>query len=109
MKLNQRAIRAIMRKDLRQVTQNKMVWLPMVILPLILLVIMPLAMVLLPTLFPTADADMEEVITMLDRAPAFMRAPLAETLTSFSRETSISRSIFSLIKGLPVASALTSA
>lgn len=78
MKLNQRAIRAIMRKDLRQVTQNKMVWLPMVILPLILLVIMPLAMVLLPTLFPTADADMEEVITMLDRAPAFMRAPLAE-------------------------------
>jgi len=76
--LNRPAIRAIMLKDLRQVTQNKMVWMPMVILPLILLVIMPLAMVLLPTYFPTSDADMQEVITMLDRAPEFMRAPLAD-------------------------------
>lgn len=77
MKLNWRAIRAITRKDLRLTAQNKAVWLPMIVLPIILLVIMPVMTVLLPTLFPTADADMEEVIVMLDQAPAALRAPLA--------------------------------
>jgi ABC-type Na+ efflux pump permease subunit len=77
MKLNWRAIRAITRKDLKLIAQNKAVWLPMIVLPLTVLVIMPVITVLLPTLFPTADADMEEVIAMLDQAPAALRAPLA--------------------------------
>ncbi len=76
MKLNWRAIRAIMAKDLKQVAQNRMVWLPMIILPLIVLVFLPLFTVLLPTLFPTSDSDLQDVMTMLDKAPATMRAPL---------------------------------
>jgi ABC-2 type transport system permease protein len=77
MSLNWRAIRAIIVKDLKQVVQNKMVWVPMIILPIIMLVILPLFTVLLPTLLPTGDADIEEVMTLLDKAPAALRAPLA--------------------------------
>jgi len=76
MSLNGRAIRAIMAKDLKQVVQNKMVWLPMIILPFIFLVFMPLFTVLLPSLVPMSQSDLDEVLVMLDKAPAALRTPL---------------------------------
>lgn len=57
MNWNWRAMRAIMRKDLRQVTQNKMVWLPMVILPALFLIIFPALIVLLPSFAPLDELD----------------------------------------------------
>jgi len=47
--MNTRFLRAIVRKDLLTMLQNRGVWLPIVILPVILLVIMPLALILAPT------------------------------------------------------------
>ncbi|MHB0858882.1 MAG: ABC transporter permease subunit [Anaerolineae bacterium] len=62
MNWNWRATRALMRKDLKQVLTNKMVWLPIVIVPLVLLVLMPAGLVLMPTLVPAelnnTDTDM---------------------------------------------------
>ncbi|MHB1295911.1 MAG: ABC transporter permease subunit [Anaerolineae bacterium] len=75
MKWNWRATRALMRKDLRQVTQNKMVWLPIVIVPLVILVLMPGAMVLLPSLIP-AEMDVEDAEMLLQVLPEAQRAPL---------------------------------
>jgi ABC-type Na+ efflux pump permease subunit len=76
MSLNWRAIRAIMLKDLKQVIQNKMVWLPMVILPIIFLVFMPLFTVLLPSLFPMGQGDLEEVLMLVEKAPPSLVAPM---------------------------------
>jgi ABC-type Na+ efflux pump permease subunit len=67
---NYRAIRAIMAKDFRQVTQNKMVWLPMIILPLILQVLIPLGLVLMPQFLPAEELDMEDLDMMLKVMPA---------------------------------------
>ncbi len=73
MKWNTRAMRAIMVKDLRQVAQNRMVWLPMILLPAILNVLMPLVLILLPTLmspadFQADDLDMGELFRVLPGA-----------------------------------------
>jgi len=74
MKWNWRAMRAIMRKDLRQVTQNKMVWLPMIIVPAILLVIFPTVAVLLPSLAPIDD--LEDLRQLEGILPASLAGPL---------------------------------
>lgn len=54
--MNGRAIRAIVRKDMRVVTQSKIVMLPLIVVPLIMLVILPGAFALLPNLLGGAQA-----------------------------------------------------
>lgn len=76
MKHNARAIRAIALKDLGQVLRNKTVWLPMILLPLILQVILPAAMTLLPTFVPSDDMDMDELVTMMATMPGELRSAL---------------------------------
>lgn len=66
--MNWRAIRAMMRKDIRQVLANKMIWLPMVLVPLILQVIIPLIMILMPTWVGAeefANEDLSELLVVL--------------------------------------------
>jgi ABC-2 type transport system permease protein len=53
MKIKWNKLFALARKDLIEVTQNKSVWMPMVILPLIFVVIIPLAVTVLPLVFPS--------------------------------------------------------
>ena len=65
MNWNWRAIRAMIRKDLQQVRQNRMIWLPMILVPALLNVILPLVMVLLPSLATSSSqslnsSDLEE-------------------------------------------------
>lgn len=66
--MNWRAIWAIVRKDLRVVTQNKGVVLPIVLLPLILFVVLPLLVLLVPTAFGgagAAESDLQELLSMV--------------------------------------------
>jgi ABC-type transport system involved in multi-copper enzyme maturation permease subunit len=49
--MNRRIIWAIARKDWREVRQNGMAWKPMLILPLIICVLLPVIIILGPTLF----------------------------------------------------------
>lgn len=74
MKRNGRAIRAIIRKDLRQVLQSKSVILPMVLVPALLLVVMPVVMVLLPNWVDPADLDVEDVQGLFQAMPPSLRA-----------------------------------
>lgn len=65
--MNWRAIRAIIRKDLRVVLQNKGVVLPILLLPLILFVLLPLVFWLLPqSLGASGNAgDLQELMAMV--------------------------------------------
>lgn len=68
MSWNWRAIRAMIRKDMQQVRQNRMIWLPMILVPALLNVIMPLTMVLLPSLASPesfGDSDLEGLLKVL--------------------------------------------
>jgi len=79
--MNWRAVRAIMRKDLRVVLTNRMVWLPMIIVPLFLMVLLPLGLVMAPTLDPDTFASgemmLEDFGPMLTALPEPIRDRLA--------------------------------
>ncbi|HSV86204.1 MAG TPA: hypothetical protein VLH85_06495, partial [Levilinea sp.] len=75
--MNTRIIKAIATKDLLEVRQNRAAWMPMIIVPLLFVIIMPLAMILIPPyLGPDAvrDSDMD---TFLRNMPAGMQQHLA--------------------------------
>jgi len=56
--MNSRHIWAIARKDLREASANKAVWVPMLIVPLIFVVVMPLIMILVYNSIPEAEASL---------------------------------------------------
>jgi ABC-2 type transport system permease protein len=53
-----RTVKTIMQKDLKEVRQNKGVLLPAVIVPLFFMVLLPAAIILIPTLIPAASDDL---------------------------------------------------
>ena len=67
--MNQRAIRALVRKDLKVVVQSKAVLLPIIIVPLLMLAI-PLVMLFVMARVPISNQDMQEIEPML-RNPVF--------------------------------------
>lgn len=79
--MNWRVIRAVMLKDLRVVSANRMVWVPMVIVPLFLQVLLPVGLVLAPTLDPDTFASgemmLEDFGAMLTALPEPIRQKLA--------------------------------
>jgi ABC-2 type transport system permease protein len=74
--MHTRAVRAIIRKDLRQVTQNKLVWLPMIIVPALLQVIMPVVSVALPTMLGPEAFSMEDMSGLLNALPPELRGAM---------------------------------
>ena len=48
--MNWRAVGALARKDLREVRQNKVAWIPAAIVPMVIVLLLPLAFILGPTL-----------------------------------------------------------
>ena len=52
--MNLRSIRTLMVKDLKEVRQNKGAWIPAVVVPLIFMVLLPGAVILVPTQIPAA-------------------------------------------------------
>ncbi|MHB1354606.1 MAG: ABC transporter permease subunit [Anaerolineae bacterium] len=76
MNWNWRGIRAIMRKDLKQVFQNTMVWIPFIIVPLVLMVLLPLGLVLLPTI-SIDELKADDLAGLFSSMPAELKARLA--------------------------------
>lgn len=68
--MNIRAIKAIVRKDLKVAMQNKGVLLPIIILPLILFIVYPLIMVYTSTMVDTLGTSMNNMDELLARMPA---------------------------------------
>ena len=78
--MNARTIFAIVRKDLKVVTQNKGVTLPIIMVPLILFGILPWLVVLLPSLVNIAGVsanDLSDVQGLINRMPAGFQEELA--------------------------------
>ncbi|HHX64508.1 MAG TPA: ABC transporter permease subunit, partial [Chloroflexi bacterium] len=73
MNWNWRAIKAIMRKDLQQVLQNRMVWLPMIIVPALIQVLVPLGLVLMPRFMPESDLGVQDLTGLLGVMPDGLR------------------------------------
>lgn len=72
--MNWRAVRAIARKDLKAALRNRMVVMPIVLMPLIFLIGLPLGAAFLGPAIVSSDADFQR---MLDNAPAAMQRDLA--------------------------------
>jgi ABC-type Na+ efflux pump permease subunit len=56
--MNWRLIRAIAIKDLKEVRQNRMAWMPALIVPLIFVVVLPLVLMVLPRAFGDLSGEM---------------------------------------------------
>lgn len=74
--MNWRSIWAIARKDLREVMQNKMVWAPALIVPLIFAIIMPIVMIVVPQSIPVEDIERElgDMDVLLNSMPDALKA-----------------------------------
>ncbi len=77
--MNWRAIRAIMRKDLRVALKSKAVLLPMIIVPLILIGLLPAAVTLVPQVLQSTGVQMpaDELDELLVRMPETLQAELS--------------------------------
>jgi ABC-2 type transport system permease protein len=78
--MNKRAIGAIIRKDLKVVSQNKGVTLPIIMLPLILFVVLPWVLTLIPSMVSVAGVsanDLEELQGLINRMPAGFQQEMA--------------------------------
>jgi len=75
--MNWRAIRAIMRKDLKLVLKNRMVWLPIVLVPVILFTIMPALLLSLPRFVDPTELGTDDLGPMLDKMPHGLKSQIA--------------------------------
>jgi ABC-2 type transport system permease protein len=75
--MNWRAIRAIVRKDLKVVMQNKGVMIPIVVLPLVFLVVLPGLAALAPLLEGVSGEAMADTKAFLENMPAGLREAVA--------------------------------
>jgi ABC-2 type transport system permease protein len=75
--VNWRAIRAIVRKDLKVVFQNKGVMIPIVVVPLIFLVVLPGLAALAPLLEGDPSSALSDMRAFLENMPAGMQATIA--------------------------------
>ena len=73
--MNWNHIFTIAKKDIREASGNRAVWLPMLIIPLVFVVLLPLGMIFATTLDPNASASLltdPDMAVFLERMPAFM-------------------------------------
>jgi ABC-2 type transport system permease protein len=75
--MNLRAIRAILRKDLKVVWQSKGVMIPLLVVPVIMFVALPAAAALVPSLVTFPGTSMTELDELLGRMPSGLQADLA--------------------------------
>ncbi len=78
--MNKRAVAAIIRKDLKVVSQNKGVMLPIMILPLVFFIILPWLVTLAPSLVNVGGvsaSNVEELQALIQRMPAGFQQELA--------------------------------
>ena len=75
--MNWRAIRAIVRKDLKVVVQNKGVMIPIIVLPLVFLVLLPGMAALVPLLEDAPGTSLSEMAGFIEGMPAGVRESIA--------------------------------
>lgn len=78
--MNWRSIFTIARKDLREATQNKSVWLPMLVVPIMFVVLLPVVMILVVGAAGSASQSMlsdPDMAIFLARMPQTMKDTLA--------------------------------
>jgi ABC-type transport system involved in cytochrome c biogenesis permease component len=103
---NWRAIRAIIRKDLRVALQSKAVLLPMIIVPVVLVVLLPALVALVPLGLQTIDPAVSQRESA-DLAELWAIAPVAlkEELAGYALEQAVI--VFMLLVTIQAASNLT--
>jgi ABC-type Na+ efflux pump permease subunit len=84
--MNWRLMRALAIKDLKEVRQNRMAWMPAVIVPLIFVIVLPLVMLLLPRAF---GATSGQIFGDLDDLMGMMTPELAGQLEGLNPEQTI--------------------
>lgn len=72
--MNWRAIRAIIRKDLKVSLQNKGVLIPLLIVPVIMFVVLPGGLAFMPVL---GEGDLQDMTMLLEQMPPSLKADLA--------------------------------
>lgn len=85
--MNWRTIFTIARKDIKEATQNRSVWLPLLIVPLIFVVIMPLGMILGISTVRGSEANPlndPDFVMFIERMPEF----LSETISGMDQAQS---------------------
>jgi hypothetical protein len=75
--MNWRAIRAIVRKDLKVALQNKGVSIPLIVVPAIFMVILPAIAALVPLFEGDLAGPLQDFETFLERMPAGLQSELA--------------------------------
>ena len=75
--MNWRAVRAIVRKDLKVVFQNKGVSIPLIVVPLLIMSVMPTLAAFVPVLQDMPGAGLSEIEPFLKAMPAGLQAELA--------------------------------
>jgi ABC-2 type transport system permease protein len=75
--MNSRAIRAIVRKDLKVVSQSKGVLIPLIVVPLIMFVALPLLATFAPAAMNIPGASLSDVESFLTRMPSALDRELA--------------------------------
>jgi len=73
--LNWRTIWAITRKDLYEVRHNRMVWGPMLVLPIVFCLVLPLLLIILPQTTPSMGVD-PDIARMMENLSPSMQAQL---------------------------------
>lgn len=72
--MNGRILRAIAVKDLKEVKQNRAAWIPALVVPLIFLVVLPLVIILIPSLVEASMVDLFSesgpAAAMMENVPA---------------------------------------
>ncbi len=73
--MNWRSIWTIAKKDLKEVSQNKMAWGPGIVVPLVFAILMPLMFIILPQVIPVEDVQRElgDMDAMLRAMPAALQ------------------------------------
>jgi ABC-type Na+ efflux pump permease subunit len=75
--MNWRAVRAIVRKDLKVVLQNKGVSIPLIVVPVVIMGLLPTLAALAPTLENIPGSTFSELGAFVEQMPAGLRANLA--------------------------------
>jgi ABC-type Na+ efflux pump permease subunit len=76
--MNWAIVKAIAKKDLIEVSQNKSVWVSMLVVPVIFLLVIPLATILVPNLMedPSMMVNDPDIAMMFEQMPAVLAANL---------------------------------
>jgi ABC-type Na+ efflux pump permease subunit len=75
--MNGRAIKAIVRKDLKVVFQNKGVMIPLIVVPVVIMLVLPSATALIPLFGDDLGSAFEEFAPLMEGMPAGLQAELA--------------------------------